>query len=99
MGRTRNISLKRACPLAAHAISATGDGVPLLEKYERDYGVKLTNKKQKFNDFIKNSYGVERLGQGPSYKVTLYNPPRIDATLALEDGAVKLKCQTTRHGL
>ena len=30
MGRTRNISLKRACPLAAHAISATGDGVPLL---------------------------------------------------------------------
>ena len=52
--------------------------------------MKLTNKKQKFNDFIKNSYGVERLGQGPSYKVTLYNPPRIDATLALEDGAVKL---------
>eukprot|EP00966_Prymnesium_polylepis_P063561 1474443-Prymnesium_polylepis.1 len=62
MGRTRNISLKRACPLAAHAISATGDGVPLLEQYERDYGVKLTNKKQKFNDFMQNAYSVERLG-------------------------------------
>eukprot|EP00966_Prymnesium_polylepis_P323382 7379587-Prymnesium_polylepis.2 len=45
-GSSRNISLKRACPLAAHAISAKregGEGVALLEKYERDYGVKLTN--------------------------------------------------------
>eukprot|EP00966_Prymnesium_polylepis_P068864 1599498-Prymnesium_polylepis.1 len=30
-GRLRNISAKRACPLAAHAISAPLDGVPLLE--------------------------------------------------------------------
>eukprot|EP00966_Prymnesium_polylepis_P019398 447247-Prymnesium_polylepis.1 len=32
-GRSRNISAKRACPLAAHAISTPLDGVPLLEHY------------------------------------------------------------------
>ena len=26
----------------------------------------------------------------PSFKVTLYTPPRVDASLALEGGAVKL---------
>eukprot|EP00966_Prymnesium_polylepis_P088381 2045348-Prymnesium_polylepis.1 len=80
-GRSRNVSAKRACPLATHAISASGDGVPLLEKYESDYGVKLTNKKQKVNDFMQNTYGVERLGQAPSYKVTLYTPPHVASTL------------------
>ena len=90
-GRSRNISLKRGCPLAAHAISTTGDGVPLLEQYERDYGVKLTNKKQKFCAFMQSEYKVEPLGQAPSYKVTLYTPPRIDASLALEGGDIKLR--------
>jgi hypothetical protein len=89
-GRSRNISAKRACPLAAHAISAPLDGVPLLEKYESDYGVKLTNKRQKFNDFMQNAYGVERLGQAPTYKVTLYTPPHVDASLTLQGGDIKL---------
>ena len=89
-GRVRNVSLKRACPLAAHAISASGDGVPVIEQYERDYGVKLTNKKQKFQEFMRGTFGVDPLGKGPSFKVTLYHPPRVDASLALEGGAVKL---------
>ena len=89
-GRVRNVSLKRACPLAAHAISASGDGVPVIEQYERDYGVKLTNKKQKFQEFMSGTFGVDPLGKGPSFKVTLYHPPRVGASLALEGGAVKL---------
>ena len=100
-GRVRNVSLKRACPLAAHAISASGDGVELngvklLEQYERDYGVKLTNKKQKFKEFMNDAYGhgkppsLDPLGKAPHYKVTLYAPPRVDASLTVEGGAVKL---------
>eukprot|EP00966_Prymnesium_polylepis_P333699 7389131-Prymnesium_polylepis.1 len=90
MGRARNISLKRACPLAAHAISASGNGVPLLEQYERDYGVKLVSKKLKFKDFMDKEYNVKPLGKDPHYKVSLYKPPRVNANLALEGGLVKL---------
>ena len=82
--------MKRGCPLAAHAISTTGDGVPLLELYESLYSVTLTNKKQKFCDFMENMYHVQRLGQAPSYKVTLYKP-RISASLTREGGDIKLK--------
>lgn len=89
-GRVRNVSRKRACPLAAHAISASGDGVPVIEQYEHYYGVKLTNKKQKFQEFMSGTFGANPLGKGPSFKVTLYHPPRVDASLALEGGAVKL---------
>ena len=90
-GRVRNVSLKRACPLAAHAISASSDGVPVIEQYESAYGVKkLTNKKQKFQEFMSGTFGVDPLGKGPSFKVTLYHPPRVGASLALEGGAVKL---------
>eukprot|EP00966_Prymnesium_polylepis_P335290 7390655-Prymnesium_polylepis.1 len=35
-GRLRDASKKRACPLAEHAISASTDGVPLLDRYERE---------------------------------------------------------------
>jgi hypothetical protein len=66
------VSAKRACPLADHAISASGDGVPLLERYERDYGEKITNKKQRFCLFMQESFQVGRLGQPPSFKVSLY---------------------------
>ena len=90
-GRLRNIALKRACPVATHAISAAVDGVPLLDKYERDYGKKVSSKKQKVCDFMERIYGVERLGQPPSYKVTLYTPPRVGASISLEGGNIKLK--------
>lgn len=89
-GRARDVSRKHACPLAAHAISASRDGVTLVEQYERDHGIKLPNKKQKFQESMRNTFGVEPLGKPPSYKVTLYTPPRVDASLALEGGAVKL---------
>eukprot|EP00966_Prymnesium_polylepis_P019399 447247-Prymnesium_polylepis.2 len=39
---------------------------------------------------MQNTYGVERLGHAPSYKVTLYAPPRVDASLTLEGGDIKL---------
>ena len=90
MGRKRDISLKRACPLAAHAISSSVDGVALLEQYEREYAVKLTKKKQKVDDFMNTEFSVKPLGKAPSYKVTLYHPPRVGASLALEGGAIKL---------
>ena len=83
-------SRKRACPLAAHAISASGDGVELLEQYEHYYGVKITNKKQKFKEFMSGTFGVEPLGKAPSFKVTLYHPPRVGASVTLAGGAVKL---------
>ena len=84
------MSAKRSCPLASHAISATEDGVPLLKNYESEYGVKITNKKQKVCAFMQSKYNVERIGQSPSYKVTLYSPPRVDAALAVTGGAIKL---------
>ena len=89
----RDISKKRACPLAAHAINSK-DGVALLEQYERDCGVKLTNKKMKFEEFMRSEHGVERLGKPPSHSVSLYREPRVDATLALEGGSVKLNLQS-----
>lgn len=89
-GKVRDVSRKRACPLAAHAISAARDGVPLVEQYERDYGVKVAHKKQKFKDFMRAVHGVEPLGPPPHHQVTLYTEPRVDASLALEGGEVKL---------
>ena len=92
-GRTRDISRKRACPIAAHAIALAGDGVPLIEEYERAYNEKVggrTTKRQKFQQFMRDQFGVEPLGDPKSYKVTLYTPPRIDASLALDGGSVKL---------
>ena len=88
----RDVSRKRACQLRSHAISSAIDGVALLEQYERDCGVKLTNKKQKFEGFMRNTYGVERLGKAPHHKVTLYaQPHRIVANTAVETGGrVKL---------
>ena len=90
-GRARNINAKRACPLACHAISAKSDGVPLLEKYEVDYGVKLTNKKQRICTFMKEEYNVERIGQAPHYKVTLYDPPHVDVDVACEGEGINLR--------
>eukprot|EP00966_Prymnesium_polylepis_P332452 7387955-Prymnesium_polylepis.1 len=89
-GHVRDPSLKRACPLAAHAISAAGDGVPLVEAYEREYGVKIPNKKQKFVDYMKLTFGVDRLGKPPSYKVTLYTPPCVTTDVSVEGDTVKL---------
>jgi len=94
-GRKRKISDIRACPLSAHAINAA-DGVELLEQYERDYGVKLANKKQKFIDFMRDVYCVGRLGKHPSFAVSLYTPPRVDVGLSLDGGNVKLAL--TGHG-
>eukprot|EP00966_Prymnesium_polylepis_P300198 6937421-Prymnesium_polylepis.1 len=89
-GRARNPSLKRACPMASHAISASADGVQLVEDYEREYGIKVTNKKQKFQWFMQTTFGVQPLGKAPHYKVTLYNPPHVKAHLSIEDETVKL---------
>ena len=90
----RDISKKRACPLAAHAINSK-DGVALLEQYERDYGVKLTNKKMKFEEFMRSEHGVERLGKPPSHSVSLYSEPRVDTALAVDEGgSVKLNLQS-----
>ena len=85
----RAIARKRACPLRDHAINSS-DGVALLEQYEREYGVKLTKKKQKFEDFMRSENSVERLGKPPSHAVSLYTAPRVDAALALEGRSVKL---------
>jgi hypothetical protein len=87
-GRNRDVSLKRACPLYAHAINSD-DGVKLLEERDREYGGKLTNKKQKFEDFMRSEFGVERLGPKPNYAVSLYET-RVGAALAVEGGGVKL---------
>ena len=87
-------SLKRACPLAAHAISLVDDGVPLVEEYETKFNVKAEGKiikRQKFRHFMQNEYGVGPLGKDPSHKVTLYNPAGVSADLALEGCEVKLK--------
>jgi hypothetical protein len=87
MGRARDVSRKRACQLRAHAISSAIDGVALLEQYEAECGVKLTNKKQKFEAFMRNVYGVERLGKAPHHKVTLYSQPhRIGCHLGVAPG-------------
>eukprot|EP00966_Prymnesium_polylepis_P007708 176652-Prymnesium_polylepis.1 len=90
IGRVRNPSLKRACPMASHAISASADGVPLVEEYELTYGIKVTNKKQKFQGFMQTAFGVQPLGKAPHHKVTLYNPPHVKAHLSTEDGVVKI---------
>ena len=87
-GHSRDVSAKRACPLAEHAISAH-DGVLLLEQYERSHGVKLTNKKQKRCNFMKIEFGVERLGKPPSFQVTLYREPRVSALVSVAGGGVK----------
>ena len=86
----RNIAKKRACPLAAHAINSAVDGVALLEQYERDYGARLTKKKQKFEEFMSSEYHVERLGKPPSFSVSLYSQPRVNAALAVQGGGVNL---------
>ena len=41
-------------------------------------------KKQKVDDFMNTEFSVKPLGKAPSYKVTLYHPPRVGARLALE---------------
>ena len=90
-------SLKRACPLAAHAISLADDGVPLVEEYGRTFNVKNVKvegkitKRKKFRHFMQNEYGVGPLGKDPYHKVTLYNPAGVSADLALEGCEVKLK--------
>ena len=89
------MSAKRACPLAAHAINAT-DGVELLEQYERDHGVRLTNKKQKFMDFMSGEYNVERLGKRPSFAVSLYRA-RVNAALAVQGGEIKLNLKSSGY--
>jgi hypothetical protein len=88
-------SLKRACPLAAHAISLADDGVPLVEEYGRTFNVKVKDgkiiKRRKFRHFMQNEYGVGPLGKDPYHQVTLYNPAGVSADLALEGCEVKLK--------
>ena len=96
-GRSRIVSAKRACPLAAHAIN-DADGVALLEQYERDYGVKLTKKKQKFEEFMGSEYHVERLGKPPSFAVSLYRA-RVNAALAVQGGGVKLNLNSSGYEL
>jgi hypothetical protein len=96
-GRARNVSAKRACPLAAHAINSAVDGVALLEQYERDHGAKLTNKKRKFEDFMSSEYNVERLGKSPSYAVSLYSEPRVNAALAVQGGEIKLNLKSSGY--
>jgi hypothetical protein len=98
-GRARNVSAKRACPLAAHAINSAVDGVALLEQYECDHGAKLTNKKRKFEDFMSSEYSVERLGKSPSYAVSLYKEPRVDAALAVRAGEIKLSLKSSGYEL
>ena len=88
-----SIAKKRACPLIDHAINSA-DGVALLEQYEREHGAKLTKKKQKFEDFMRSEYSVERLGKAPSHAVSLYTAPRVDAELALEGGTVTLSLKS-----
>ena len=86
-------SLKRACPLAAHAISLE-DGVPLVEEYGKKFSVKVggrTTKRQKFRHFMQDKYKVGPLGVAPTHKVTLYHPAGVSADLALEGCEVKLK--------
>ena len=97
-GRGRNVSAKRACPLAAHAINSAVDGVALLEQYERDHGAKLTNKKRKFEEFMRSEYYVERLGKPPSFTVSLYRA-RVNAALAVQGGGVKLNLNSAGYEL
>ena len=97
-GRDRNVSAKRACPLAAHAINSAVDGVALLEQYERDHGAKLTNKKRKFEEFMSSEYYVERLGKPPSFAVSLYRA-RVNAALAVQGGGVKLNLNSAGYEL
>ena len=85
---------KRACPLAAHAISLADDGVRLVEQYEETFNVKAEGKiikRKKFRHFMQDEYGVGPLGVADKYKVTLYNPAGVSADLALEGCEVKLK--------
>lgn len=96
-GRSRIVSAKRACPLAAHAIN-DADGVALLLQYERNYEVKLTKKKQKFEEFMRIEYRVERLGKPPSFAVSLYRA-RVNAALAVQGGGVKLNLNSSGYEL
>jgi hypothetical protein len=100
-GRSKDVTKKRACPLADHAISIASDGVPLLEQYEREYRVRVggrTTKRQKFYDFMACAYGVEPLGPAPSHKVTLYSAPRVATSLeVLDERTVKLDLVAIGH--
>ena len=98
-GHNRDVSLKRACPLAEHAISAQ-DGVSLLKQYEHNNGMKLPNKKQKVCDFMQSEYGVERLGKPPSFQVSLYSAPRVAAHVSVshpDANPVKLDLTAIGH--
>ena len=73
--------------------------MPLLEKYEREYEVKVAHKKQKFMNFMRDVHGVEPLGPPPHHQVTLYKTVTggagsvgsgVGVSLALEGGEVKL---------
>ena len=44
--------------------------VPLLEKYEREYEVKVAHKKQKFMNFMRDVHGVEPDGKPASRSTT-----------------------------
>lgn len=90
-GRTRNVSMKRACPLQDHAISAANDGVPILAQYEREFGVNIPMKKRRFVTFMQEEFNVERLGQPPNFQVSLYKAPQVTTSITLSDGNVKLR--------
>jgi hypothetical protein len=83
-GRVRDLSKKRACCLLSHSINASRDLTPIAEQYEKAHGVHIANKRQKCIAFMKDRYGVEPLGPGPQFAVTLYKEE------PSETGGVKL---------
>ena len=100
-GRTKDVSRKRGCPYASHAINSSGHGVQALEDYEQQYGVILTSKKKKFEEYMRDEKagkGVERLGKPPHYKVSMYNPILPWKTKLAVDADGKVKLNLTPSG-
>lgn len=72
-GKCRDVSIKRACTHLEHAITWQQDIEPLVEEFEVKKKQRVTYKRQKALDFMKNCYGVEPVGSAPHNVVTLYS--------------------------
>lgn len=94
-GTRDNVSNKRACPFAEHAVFVETDLLPLIAEYDRMYRVKRSNKRVAASDFMKDTYGVEPLG-GHQGRVTIYEMTRVKAALENNDGRVSLKLSASR---
>lgn len=95
-GRGRLASNKRGCPLMDHAITTTGssnkfnqDAMALFDDYDRDYPAaefnrpatySVVKRKEIMRDVIESKFKIQRLGCGPHYAVSLYDPAPSDST-------------------